>query len=511
MLNRDYLLQDYRLFKKRAETALNKNKVEKSLNLIHYCSLIAWFYPILSQFADDELEQLLEKASDKIIDPDKFNRSDPPGDKKVVLYAGQLIDTGALTEQYLHFFTENDYQVLVIVPDRKNIVQAKNTLKFIEDHPHTELYIPDSRKFSSKIAEVYEKIIEFNPGQAFLHFLPNDVIGYCAFSRINHIKKFYIVHNDHTFWIGKGCADFFLEFRKFGCLLSAQRRNIPAEKLLLLPFYPINNKVKFKGLPFTKKAGQVIGLSGANLYKYLMDPELKYFHAIKELMRRNPNFVFCLCGYGEGLDKILQIFDGDEKKRFHFLGQRDDFYSLIEHIDILFESYPMKGGLTLLFALEQCKAVVGMGNSKNASGYTQDFLGISDYREPETIEEFIEEADLLIKDRDYRQQRVQQLSGHKFNKLEFRKGLKAILEGSGQMQDVCLKEPLSLDDDYFLNEYLKIPNSRALLFRTKLFFLKRSVNINERINHAVKFCKDPGYRLGFKDIFRVAVLVVFGR
>lgn len=511
MLNRENLLREYNLYKHRAESAFNNNDLEKSLKLSSYCAYIAWMYPILFQFIDDELEILLERTAGKIITAGRERVATEETPKKVVLYAGQLIDSGALTEQYLHFFIENKIEVLVIVPSDRNITYAKKTIELIESSIGVEIYIPTSATYSSKIRDIYSRILEFNPDQAFLHFLPNDIIGYCVFSQIKDIKRFYIVHNDHTFWLGKRCADYFLEFRKFGCLLSFQRRQIPAEKIRLLPFYPINSKAEFQGLPFDRK-DKVVGMTGANLYKYLMDPELKYFHAIKKLLLQNENFIFCLCGYGDGVERILEIFrDEKTKDRFFFLGRRDDFYALVGNVDILFESFPLKGGLTVLAAIEQRTALVGIGNPKSASGCIQDFFDIKEYQEPVDLDTFLEEADLLIKDSNVREEKALRFVEHKFNKQDFDSELRDVIRGQWNNAIPDINQTLKLDDDYYLNEYLKLPTSKTSLLTEKLFFLKRSLSLKERLVNGINLYVERSCSYKFKDFARLAVLVVVGR
>lgn len=511
-LNKEILLEEYTLFKDKAKFAFQKDRINKSLILASYCAYIAWSYPILYNFVDEDLEQLLEKLSERIIERDKsLKYSGYCSKKRVVLYCGQLIDDGALTEQYLHYFIEQGYRILVVVPTVKNITQGKKTISLMENSSGVEFYIPPGEKLSDKIIKIYSKVLQFCPEYIFLHFMPHDVVGYCVFSKINHVKRFYIVHNDHTFWLGKGCSDFFLEFRKFGYLLANQRRKIPVDKLLLLPYYPINNETKFQGFPFDR-TGKVVGLSGANLYKYFMDPQLKYFHAIKELLKRNQNFVFCLCGYGDGIDKIHAIFnEKDISARFFFLGRREDFYGLVGNSDILFESFPLKGGLTQLFAIEQDIAVVGIANPRSASGSIQDNFDLSGYTEPVNFCEFLEEADSLIKFKERRQWKINLLKNQKFNKIDFNRKLTAILNQAVLEDPIFCSETLSLDDDYYLEEYLQLPNAGPLFLKSKLFLLKSSLKFIERIQCYIQLYKSARQLLRMREFSRLGFLVVWGK
>lgn len=505
-LNKEHLLNEYHEFRERARAEAARNRLEKSLQLLSYAALIAWQYPVLFHFSDDELERQLDGIAGKLLQAD---RPEPgpgiPG--RVVLYAGQLIDSGALTEQYLHYFLENGYQVLVVVPSAENTRLGSKTVSLIASSPGAELFIPRSKRLTARIPEIHRRICAYNPQYCFLHFLPNDVTGYCVFSQIRNPKRYYIVHNDHTFWIGKGCADYFLEFRKFGYLLSRDRRRIPADRLRVLPFYPINNQVPFRGLPFDRE-GKIVGVSGAHLYKYLLDPGLRYFHTIKTLLREYPDFVFCLCGHGEGIERIRRIFsDGDVADRFFFLGRRDDFHALIGETDILFESYPLKGALTILYAIDQHKPFVGIAN--RSTGCIQEFFDLQNYREPEDFTEFLAEARQLIGDPDCRRRKAELFSGLEYNKSAFTAGLTRILTGNTAPQPY--NEPLEIDDDAFLREYLMMPGAKASLLRSKLFILKQAIGIRERIACSMQLSGEQHHSPGLKEIMRILVLLILGR
>ena len=169
-LTKEILLQEYQLFKSKAKLAFEKDSINNSLTLASYCAYIAWSYPILYNFVDEDLEQLLGKLAESIVGT--HNYLEKPADhskNKVVLYCGQLIDDGALTEQYLHYFIEKGYEILVIVPSFRNIAQGKKITTFMDNSPGVEFYIPSSVKLSDKISKIYRKVIEFCPEKIFLH------------------------------------------------------------------------------------------------------------------------------------------------------------------------------------------------------------------------------------------------------------------------------------------------------------------------------------------------------
>ena len=443
ILRKNYL-RAYQKALQRVDRLIDRDKLEWALRHAEYAASIAWHRPILPDFIDDSLERLIEKIASKIIRTHTFPRQ-TKGDrcKRVVLYNGQIIDIGALTEQYLNYFIDNNYQVLFLVQDVRNTVKGQKILQRLEPLSNVEVVILDSGSHISKIRQLHRTIIGFDPDFSFLHFLPNDIVGYAAFSKLIGRPRYYIVHNDHTFWVGKGCSDYFLEFRQLGARLTMERRGISSSQIVKAPFYPIHSAVPFQGLPFDP-SDKVIGLSGALLSKYFRDPELKYFQSIKKLLYAHENFVFCLCGSGtveevDWIDRFIRLNDLED--RFFYLGKRDDFYELIGKVDILFESFPQNGCLVVLFATSQGKAVVGIGSENSYPGTTGQFLDIENYQQPLTFEEFEGEATRLIDDKDYRFENAKKFSDTLYNQPSFYANLTQVIDrGFSYQQELSYKQ-----------------------------------------------------------------------
>jgi len=431
---------------------------ERALRQIEFLACIAWHYPILKEFIDDDLECMLAELSAQMIKPTELEPLRSPK-KRAVLYNGHIVDTGALTEQYLNFLIANDYEILFVVQDRQKSVRGGGILQRLSREVKVRILILDSGSKVKKIRQLHRAVVEFDPDFSLLHFLPNDVIGYTAFSQIVGRPRYYIVHNDHTFWLGKACSDYFFEFRQIGIKRSLSYRGIFKNKLVNLPYYPIHTQTDFQGFPFDR-AGKVVGFSGALLKKYFRDPELLYFERIKNVIKAYPDFVFCLCGAGS-TDEICAIENFIKRHniqdQFYYLGHRSDFYALVGKIDILFESYPQRGGLTLLFATNQGKAAVGVGSINSALGTTEQFLDVPDYQQPLSFDEFEEEAGRLISDVEYRNENALKLSGSKYNRKSFEAKLSKVLQAGFVYQDSF---------NFYHNLKLPAENSYDLLFNS---------------------------------------------
>jgi glycosyltransferase involved in cell wall biosynthesis len=483
-LTKCFLVSEYDIYKERAKKNYKLGRLRHALNYITFCSKIAEGYPIRNDFIDDELEYLLErvaydlKKGENGKSADLITRID---EKRVVFYNGQIIDSGALTEQYLHYLLEKGYSILFIVPDVSKTVEGRKILDFISNQEKIKVFIPESAGIIEKIAEINHEIDLFKPNHAFLHFVPADTVGYCVFVTRKDLKRYYIVHNDHTFWLGKGCSDYFLEFRRFGHQVSKRRRGIAGDKLLMVPFYPIFQKTPFKGLPFERE-GKVVGFSAANLYKYYKDPRLQYFNAIKDLLNRYPDFIFCLAGYGNA-DKLMDfINENNLQDRFHYLGRRDDFYELVSNVDILFESYPFKGGLTILYAVLQGIPVTGIKNMRSSTQTTSEFFDMEvNYEEPSNFEELITDAGRLIESETARNNRAAIFNGVPNTKEEFTRRLDLVMQGDTNSLKRVYNDQLIYDDDYALMEYLVIPKTEIDYAMRKLDMLKNELSFTEKL------------------------------
>jgi len=504
-LNKNILTLEYKTALDNAVLKLSNKKINDACKYCEYAGTIAWYYPFLDKFHDVKIEKIVYDISHT------FPRlKHTPIENNIVFYNSQIVDNGALTEQYLDYFIKSCFKVLFIVTDIKNTRLGKEILSKISNSNNVELFIPKSVSYKNKIIEIRTRINEFKPSTAFLHFTPSDIVACCSFLNIENINTNYIVHNDHTFWIGKSFFDNYIEFRHFGISMAFEKRDIPINKILYIPFYPINNKKTFEGFPFDR-TGKIIGISGANLYKYLVDTELNYFKVIKDLLDENPDFIFCLTGWGDE-DKILNFIKKNKlENRFYYLGQRTDFYSLIGSCDILFESYPMKGGLTPLFAIEQKIPCIGIASYNNFSGSLEELLGIDNYTQPTNFAEFKQEATKLIRNREYRVELAKLLSKNKCNKIDFENSLKLIFSKNYKPLRPLVIKPLQLDFENYLNGYLALKHSTyEELMRQKLFILKSSLSLLSRFKIST-YAINAKNTKSIYDVLRLIIIVIFGK
>lgn len=463
---KQYLYKEYSANKNRAKSLIDEGHFLCALQILQYSASIAYDYPILTNYIDDELEEDIEIAGIGLIK--NIPVSYTPNSKNILLYSTTAVDFGALTEQYLYGLKSLGFNVLLVVSSVLGTRSAIRIKNYCQEND-VEIFFPDTSNQKLWLRSIRDKVEMFMPYKIFIHSNPVDLWACIAFLKIN-VDTYFINHSDHTFWIGKRFFKFFIEFRNFGISLSHERRRISKDRIFKIPFYQIvKEDEKFKGLDFDLN-DKIVLLSGGALYKYYLDPELTLFNHVKKLLNKYENVLFLLCGAGD--DKLVKefIIKNSLQNQFFYLGKRSDFSSLVSKAQILVESYPFRGGLVALYAFNERIPVLGISDNNSPSGSLEDFYGISDYVSPQNFEEFMHEASLLIENADYRMELTSKQKADLWTEKEFLKGLEGVFHLKNR-NSVDEYFPLSLDDNRILSLYLKINDSNFRLWYNKVFYV----------------------------------------
>ena len=451
MLTRSSLSSTYASYKQKVKEYLEEGKYEEGLLEAETAAHLATSHPFLESYGDGDLERILWKEFEVRFGAIEFVEQT----QKVVFYNSQIVDSGALTQQYLDFFIEHDYDVLFIVPYHRNTLLAPSIKKMIRSEKSVELYIPRGGTYQLKMKNIIQKIVDFGPQYSFIHMVPYDVLAFSIFSNVKSSIRYYIVHNDHTYWLGKLCADYFLEFRNFGICMSVNRRGIAPSKIRRLPYYPIDDQNEYQGLPFDT-AGKVVGLLAANPYKFMMDREKTILTILLEKLNKHSDFVVVIAGRRS--KKLNQFIRENElQERFYYIGHRADFRALMENIDIYINSYPLIGGLTTQFAAASGKPIVSY--TKKELEFTNAAEGLLKVcKEPITYTDLEAYSDRLSDLIEHRYLRDRFNSGaviSTVSKPEFDTTLGKIINNPGRFtNDVCDCD-LMHEDDTFLDYYIQ--------------------------------------------------------
>lgn len=399
MVTRDVAIADYNLLKKEALTSFSKGKYEKCLSFIEAACKIA--YHLNFRFSDLELEDLLEKLSSQLTG--NVNVTVKP--KRYVFYDYFAWDNRGLTQQYIRALISWEVEFLFVVESDATIQLSSQILKELSVYPKaTILFAPKGLERTDRIKWLVKHILEYGASKAFLHLSPWDVVGVAVWNALKPITRYQINLTDHAFWIGINCIDYVLEFREYGCNLSMLHRGIPKEKLLMMPYYPVESPFEFQGLPDVDE-GKVKLFSGGSFYKIYGENGV-FFTLIKYILNNNPNTVLYFAG--DGVRAPFEAFIKDNKfdDRIFLVGNRKDISEIFKNTDIYIGTYPFCGGLMSQFAGFYAKPLVAYTDAKFQCNDVEElFPKLNDNIQltRKNIKHFLDEVQLLIESKDYRE------------------------------------------------------------------------------------------------------------
>jgi len=437
--------------KGRMKKEMQNGNYEKTLLEAEIAAQIATMHPILPSFVDEELEDFL-------IDGYKYHYEEicyKPIKGNVVFYNSQIANRGALSQQYLNYLTAKEYSVLVIVPLKQNTLFGDDIIKQIEESENVEIFIPNGNGFKKRIESLRKRILEFRAEYTFIHLLPYDAMGFSVLANLKSSIRYYIVHNDHTFWLGKKMANYFIEFRDFGKSIALSRRKIPSNQILECPYYPIVEQRPFEGFSFDHK-GKIIALLASNPYKIMMDGKRTLLNLILEVIKENENFIVVIAGrFSKNLDNFIN--KNRLKGRLIPIGQRSDFSALMRKVDIYINSYPLIGGLTTQFAVEARIPIVSYTKpALKSTNWAEGLIAHSDieitftdkHRFKNRLNELIRYPELRLEFKDEKNIST-------YSRSDFENKLDIIIQDP-LMNTINKKMPLlEHDDSVFLNYYLQ--------------------------------------------------------
>jgi len=397
------LLNDYNKFVSKAQYLAKKNDLKGALTFIDASIRIAYNFNFI--YTDDRLESLLKFVAEQKLDKCNFI----PVSNRYVFY-DYFGNTKVLTQQYIRALMSWNVEFLYIL---ENGSESDNSeiIDEIRACSKAKIVILTGADPFDKMRQAQAVIADFKPSKAFLHLAPWDLVGVCLWNTLPQVVRFLINLTDHAFWVGTSCTDFVLEFRTYGFNLSKDARKIPEKKLLLQPYYPIQNDVAFNGFPVDLK-DKIVGFSGSSFYK-IYGRQGKFLNLIKSILLENENFVFLLAGWG--IDSPIKKFINDNgfQERFILLGERKDIDQVFKRIDIFINTYPFIGGLMTQLAVKNNKAIASYTSKDLTFNFIEDFLTI-DRKKAGSIKDetsFLLEMNNLIRDINYRNKNIQLYSG----------------------------------------------------------------------------------------------------
>jgi len=472
-LKKSDVLRSYNRIKGIAEKKFANQEYEECLKLIELLGNIAYNFNFF--YKDDVLEELLLKISSKIL-----NHSPKTWDpnNRWVFYDYFGISNRGLTQQYIRALIAWKVEFMYILENPS--ANSVSILEELKAYSKAETYIVDRNlTYSEKIKQIYNQIVRYKPQNAFLHLHPANVVAVTLWNALSNIKRYQINLTDHAFWLGVNCLDYCLEFRDYGCNVSAEKRGVALDKLRMQPFYPIVDCGPFEGLPEIAN-DRVVLFTGATYYK-MYGENNAFFIIIKRLLDENENCIIFLAGDGDKAPFEKFISENGYSNRLFLLGNRSDINHVFRKCDIFLTTYPITGGLMAQFAAVNSKPILSFSSADIPCNSVESLLTFDRTNQDDKItydnlEDFLALAKKMINDKNFRNNKGASLKKHVITVPKFEALLYANIHSINQPLKY---QKLNIDYERFQNLYIEVENKflptyRALIlshFRLSSIFL----------------------------------------
>lgn len=467
-INKEKILSDFNKLVIIAEKLFDKKQYKDCIAVIRTAALLMYNFNIV--YTDERLETLLHKIAVVFI----AELPAETDDRTVLFYDWWALETRGLTAIYVKALLKNGYKVIVLTREINrneivwlyNLLEGNGTVEFFNTNDSYE------RQFECFVKSYKSHL----PKAAFLHTMPNDVMG-CAFFDKIPCKRYLVNLTDHAFWLGATCIDYTVEFRDYGYTVSKNWRHIPEDKLLVLPYYPVHKDIKADDMGEFFEEHQKIVFSGGSLYKIVGSPV--FFEIVSYILNTYADSIFIFIGNGDSECIKLFISKNGYKDRFLYFKERSDFEDFIRHSKFFLCTYPIMGGLMNQLAVVNKK--IPLCYNPNMDDIARDgdneSLFIDTGHNPvisyKTLDELKKEIDKLLTDADYRERKEKLLDGMVISEVDFTEGVRSILEDDST---IYKGKERSLDLDEFSQIFINAENDTnrkydIMFAQSKLFIV----------------------------------------
>lgn len=364
------------------------------------------------QTFNKELEACNNLLSQKITY--SFKKSILNCKKKILFFDSFGLSHRGLAYIYINGLIKSGFD-FAYVTYKENKSNASDLIELVNNSKNGQVFLIRenySRYYLKKIQK------DIGPISDFLFYItPNDCFSFVV-SSLFLCKRTLINLTDHAFWLGASSIDYCLEFRSYGYYISMEKRFIPKEKLIILPYYPEMKQYAFEGYPYEKMNKNNTVFSGGSIYKTI-DAKLLYYKTITHLLTKHSNLFFWYAGAGDlsNFEELQRRFPN----RIFITNERKDLLEIMKHCYLYLSTFPMIGGLMSQYAI--------LGGIPPVSFIQHDISKGILLKEGEEALEFdnfdlyLQELDKLIENKKYYIQVTNSLSTLCIKPKEFEKGL----------------------------------------------------------------------------------------
>ena len=253
--------------RKKAAKLFCNGKYSEAMHYLDVCSNIASQFNL--DYADFEIEYLYKQISEKTV---KQSSDFEPNPDNWVLY-DDFCTTYVLGLQWLEAMALSGKKILYVTTRNVNEESRhKNILDRVAEYENVTVSIIPQGNVFERAQALYDALVWFKASKLVMHKRPVMSVMDLVLPILPKGMVSYVINlSDQTFWLGAKYIDYCLEFRQFGASVSLQRRGLKREQLLMVPFYPADDRNEFGGFPPECTEDKTIIFSGGDFYKTLDD------------------------------------------------------------------------------------------------------------------------------------------------------------------------------------------------------------------------------------------------
>ncbi|TDE33639.1 hypothetical protein [Antarcticimicrobium sediminis] len=411
-------------------------------------------YLVNWRYQDDRLENLLSRISARLLP----GMPPPPRDSaRIVFFDSWGLDARGLSLQYIRALKAYGAPLLYICENRNEAASTQLREELARASAAEVLYLDDVSGPVEKTRKIFDAATAFAATQIMMHMTPWAVEAIIAFRAMPNVVKYQINLTDHAFWLGTSCTDYSLEFREYGRTLTSTQRGLPADRVILNPYYPIIEDNRKDPLP-DRRPGDTVVFTGGAYYK-MYGRGGYFFDLIANLLDNHDDLIVWIAGNGHTkiLEDKLQRYIRDG--RVMLIGNRKDINAVFKACDIYLSTYPFCGGLMAQLATVHERPVLSFTSADLVTNRLEDIIGTGETPEITTtdVERFRQMASELIEDREKRTHRARAIKATMHNRADFEARVFDILTRPEAMHDATAR-PLELEHHAVTSLYLEIEN-----------------------------------------------------
>lgn len=399
MVNKKSINKDLRYLKKQVTRYLSSKRYDKALDYIVMSAKLMYEFAV--DFIDIELEDSLSRVVNDVFGITEYE----PDDEIVMFYDYYALPNRGLTQQYMRGLANTNKKVYYLVPKKKENIDRRIINEF-ESYNNVSLLFIQDKNLLQTVSSILEVVNRIKPKKVFMHMSPWDVVGNLVWNSCTSSERYNIDITDHTFWLGKNCTDFILEWRDYGATIAQTLRGFSREKIIVIPYYPILDSERFYGYEFLDKDHSRVRLfSGGHIFKIYGQNDF-FLNLIKSILEQNLNTDFYYIGGGNTRYVKKFIDDNGLSNRWYMVENRKDIVEFIEKMDVFVHTYPISGGLMCQIAAGCKKPTIAYSDSWNTDCLIEPYFHVEKLVHKLTYfdrNEMLNEIKLLCSNKDYRE------------------------------------------------------------------------------------------------------------